>query len=98
MSYKSSIKTVSGKKGPKIFLFTLSTCVWCKKTKALFKDLGVNYSYVDVDLLEGSNQDEAVNEMGKYSPSTSFPTILIDKEVILGFDPEKINQVLNNGK
>ena len=32
----------------KIFLFALSTCVWCKKTKKLLDQFGVKYDYADV--------------------------------------------------
>jgi len=32
-------------------LYALSTCVWCKKTKELLASLGVDHSYVFVDLL-----------------------------------------------
>ena len=32
---------VDGKEASKVMLYTLSTCVWCKKTKARLKELGV---------------------------------------------------------
>ena len=76
MPYQSYIKKVSGQKAKEIMLFTLSTCIWCKKTKALLKDLGLEHSYVDVDLLFGRDQEDAYDTMNKFSHSTSFPTIM----------------------
>ena len=94
MSYKTSIVNISGKKDNDIMLFTLSTCIWCKKTKQLLKDLGLEYNYVDVDLLTGSDQDEAYNEMWKHNQSTSFPTIIINGEkIIIGFDEDELRNL-----
>jgi glutaredoxin len=52
-------KKVDGKDVGDIKMFALSTCGWCKKTKAFLSDHGIAYSYVDVDLLEGGEMDEA---------------------------------------
>jgi glutaredoxin-like protein NrdH len=57
----------------------------------LFKELAVQYNYVDVDLLEGKDQEEAMHEMGKWNKMQSFPTIVLDnKKVILGFKENEI--------
>ena len=34
-------------------MYALSTCIWCKKTKQMLKDLGVDYTFEDVDNLSG---------------------------------------------
>lgn len=95
MSYQKQIKKVPGLKVKEIMLFALSTCVWCKKTKALLKDLGLEHSYVDVDLLFGSDREEAYNEMWKHNQSTSFPTIIINngEDVIIGFEEKKLKNL-----
>jgi glutaredoxin len=91
ISYQSQIKKVAGKKIGEILIFALSTCIWCMKTKQLFKDLGVEYSYVDVDLLQGKDQEEAVAEIMKLSGMQSFPTIVLDnKKIMLGFKENEI--------
>ena len=91
ISYQSQIKKVAGKKIGDILVYALSTCIWCRKAKQLFKDLGVEYSYVDVDLLQGKDQEEAVAEIMNWSGTQSFPTIVIDnKKVILGFREDEI--------
>jgi glutaredoxin-like protein NrdH len=74
-------------------LYTLSTCIWCKKTKALLKELGVEFSYEDVDLLEGSEEERANTEMEGYANSVSFPLIILDgKNFAMGFEEEKIRK------
>jgi len=96
MPYQKYIETVSGSATNKIFLFTLSTCIWCKKTKQLLKDMGVEYSFVDVDLLEMLDQEEAYSQIEIYNPDISFPTIVINngQEVICGFNEEKIKKLI----
>lgn len=44
-------------------LYALSTCVWCKKTKKLLTELGVDFSYVYVDLLKGEEQARVIAEV-----------------------------------
>lgn len=91
ISYQTQIKKVAGKKVGDIIIFALSTCIWCRKTKQLFNELDVEYRYVDVDLLQGKDQEEAVAEMAKWNKMQSFPTIILDnKKMILGFKEQEI--------
>ena len=64
---------VEGVNRGNIRIFTLSTCVWCKKTKRLLSELGVEYSYVDVDLLEEEEKKKAEEEIRKWNPYVTFP-------------------------
>ena len=90
-------KHVEGKDKGKIRLYALSTCIWCKKTKNLLSDLDIDYYYVDVDMLEGDDKDEAVREIKKYNAGGGFPTMVInDADCITGFDEEKIKEVLGS--
>jgi len=89
------IEQVDGEDKGKIMLYALSTCVWCKKTKELLNKLGVKYSYVFVDLLEEDDKDNAIEEIKKWNPSCSFPTIVInEKECIVGYKEDKIKGVV----
>ncbi|VVB68372.1 Glutaredoxin [Candidatus Norongarragalina meridionalis] len=88
-------KRVPGKKVADVVLYAISTCPWCGKTKALLKELGVEYRYVDCDLLEGKDADEADEEVVKYNPRHSFPTMVINgKKVITGFNEDAIREAL----
>ena len=88
------IKVEGSHKGD-ILLFALSTCVWCGKTRKLLDELGVEYTYEYVDLLEGAQREAAVKELKKWNPASSFPTMIINGEkCIVGFKEEEIRQAL----
>jgi len=87
---------VDGKNRGKIMLYALSTCGWCAKTKELLRELGVEFDYTYVDLLEGTEQDEAMNRVEKFNPSGSFPTLVIDnRKSIVGFREKEIREALD---
>ena len=66
-----------------------------KKTKKLLNELGVEYDYTDVDLLDGDEEEAIMETVKKYNPSRSFPTLVIDdKRAILGFDEKEIREAL----
>ncbi len=79
----------------RIMIYTLSTCSHCKATKRFLNDNGIEYDYVDIDLLEGERRDEALDEVRVHNPSLSFPTILIGNKIIVGFKESEIREVLN---
>jgi len=86
---------VAGKNAGKITLFALSTCSWCKKTKDLLNNLGVEYDYMFVDLLQGDEKDEAIKAIEKWNPDCSFPTLVIDdSKCIVGFKEPEIKEAL----
>ncbi len=86
---------VPGKNKGKVMLYALSTCGWCKKTRALLEELGIEYDYIYVDLLEGQEQEDCVAQMGKYNPGTNFPTIVLDSDkAIIGFKEDEIRRAL----
>jgi glutaredoxin-like protein NrdH len=86
---------VPGRNAGEIKLFALSTCPWCKKTKKLFDELGVEYSFVDVDLLAGNERTEAMNTVRKWNPAGSFPTIVLNNaKCIVGFREDELREAL----
>ena len=87
------IEHVSGKNTGTVMLYALSTCGWCKRTKELLRELGIEFDYTYVDLLEGKEQDEAMNTVERFNPSGSFPTLVInDKKCIVGFREQEIRE------
>jgi len=85
------INHVEGNNKGKIILYALSTCGWCKKTKTLLSKLRIAYDYIDVDLLEGKEKERIHDEIKKWNPNVSFPTMIIKNEMcIIGYDDEKI--------
>jgi glutaredoxin-like protein NrdH len=73
-----------------IKIYTLSTCVHCKATKKLLIEYGVKYEFIDVDLLTGEAQKNVLEDVKKYNPECSFPTIIIGDKVIIGFRENEI--------
>jgi glutaredoxin-like protein NrdH len=84
------MEKVKGKKMGHIRLYALSTCGWCKKTKELLNELGVEYEYVFVDLLEEEEKDKMMDIVGQCNPRRSFPTLVIDGRCIVGFKEAEI--------
>ncbi len=88
---------VLGKNVGRIVLYALSTCIWCQKTKLLLKNLGVEHSYIDVDLLEGAERAVAMEEVRRCNPRSSFPTLIINEDrCVAGFKEDEIRMALTS--
>ncbi len=86
-----AVEHVAGKNRGTVMLYALSTCGWCARTKDLLRELGVEFDYLYVDLLEGKEQDEAMDQVEKWNPKGSFPTLVINnKKSIVGFLEKEI--------
>lgn len=88
------VEHVEGKNSGTVMLYALSTCVWCKMTRKLLTDLGIEFSYTYVDLLEGEERENTVNDVKRWNPSCSFPTVVINDSVVVGYREEKIREAL----
>ena len=89
------VNHIAGRKKGRVMLYALSTCGWCKKTRELLEQLGVEYDYTYVDLLRGDEQSAVIKEIEKYNPACSFPTLVIDsKKCIVGFKEDEIREAL----
>ncbi len=86
---------VKGRKKGEIRLYALSTCGWCAKTKELLTKLGIDFSYLYVDLLPKAEMEKAFEEVKRFNPAVSFPTVVIDgKKAIVGFREEQLREAL----
>jgi glutaredoxin-like protein NrdH len=89
------MQLVNGENKGKLVLYALSTCGWCKKTRMLLEDLGVEYNYIYVDLLEGEERKEIIEQVKKWNPQLSFPTLVVnDEKCIVGFNEDKVKETL----
>lgn len=79
---------------PQVKLYALSTCIHCKNTKAYLDQCGSQYECVFVDKLEGDERKKIIEEVKKLNPAVSFPTVVINGEVIVGFNKDKIDKAL----
>ena len=79
----------------KVKLYAISTCAWCRKTKALLEGSAVAYEVEDVDLLEGEAKERAREEVRRHNPRVSYPTLVVDDaEAVVGFDEDRIKELL----
>ncbi len=81
-----------------IRLYALSTCPWCKKTKKLLEEKELNYEAIDLDLLQGEKQKEALEKMDSLTSKRSFPLLEIGDKVIQGYKEEEIREALEDEK
>ena len=90
-----TVEHVPGKKAGQVMLYALSTCGWCKKTRSLLENLGVEYDYTYVDLLPPDEKEKTMKIVEKWNPPCSFPTMVIDnKKCIIGFQEDRIREEL----
>jgi len=75
-------------------IYSLSTCSHCKSTKKFLSECSVKYDFVDVDLLEGVERKAILEDVKKFNPKCSFPTIIIGEKVIVGYREEEIKEAL----
>jgi glutaredoxin-like protein NrdH len=75
-------------------VFALSTCSHCRDARKFLDKSGVNYDCTEVDLLDGKEQAAALEEMKKYNPGCTFPTLVIGDRVIVGNRQDEIKEAL----
>lgn len=74
----------------KIRVFTTPICPYCVTLKNFLKEKGVDFEEIDV-----SSDEKAAEEMISKSNQMGVPVVEIDDQIIVGFDKEKISQLLN---
>ena len=77
-----------------IMIYTLSTCGHCKATKRFLDECKIKFEFEDVDLLEGEERAAMLEEVKRWNPNCSFPTIIIGDKVIVGFKENEIREAL----
>ena len=72
-----------------IIIYSTPTCPWCTRVKQFLQEKNVFFQDFDVS----QNQDKA-EEMVQKSGQMGVPVVDIDGEIIVGFDKERIEEVL----
>jgi arsenate reductase-like glutaredoxin family protein len=52
---------------------------------------------VDYDLAREEEQEKILEDMSKHSSNTAFPFVMIGEEVVVGYNPERYQELLNKG-
>lgn len=73
-----------------VTIYTTPTCVYCKMSKAFFKEHNVAYQEKDV-----STDHAAAEEMVRKSGQMGVPVIDIDGKLVIGFDKPQLSQLLD---
>jgi len=73
----------------KVRVYSTPVCPWCVKAKNFLKEHNVKFDDMDV-----SRDHDATREMIEKSGQTGVPVIMIESEIIVGFDRERIAKLL----
>ena len=88
---------VAGRKSRDIMLYALSNCGWCRKTRELLEEIGVEYDYEYVDKLVGQDRDEIIRVVTSWNPKRTYPTLVIDsKTCIAGYSEDEIRDIFKD--
>jgi glutaredoxin-like YruB-family protein len=72
-----------------VVVFSQPGCAPCVALKSFLKQRGIEYIEKDV-----SQDEAAVFELVRKWKSNTTPTVVIGDEVLIGFNPERIEQLL----
>ena len=70
-------------------IYSTSTCPWCMRAKQFLKENNIEFQNLDV-----SGDQLAADEMMAKTGQMGVPVLDIDGEIIIGFDKERIKQLL----
>lgn len=77
----------------KVKIYTTPTCPYCKLAKSYMDEQGVAYEEIDV-----AADSEAAQEMVKLSGQMGVPVIMVDDEVIVGWNKTALEEALGAKK
>jgi glutaredoxin-like protein NrdH len=77
-----------------ITVYSLSTCSHCKAVKKFLGECTVKYEFVDVDTFQGEERKAILDDIKKFNPRCSFPTVIIGDKVIVGYKEKDIKEAL----
>lgn len=73
----------------KISVYGTAWCPHCHAVKEFFKEKGIKFEDIDIE-----KEQEKAKEMIEKSGQMGVPVIVINDEIIVGFDKEKIERLL----
>jgi glutaredoxin len=76
-------------------MYTISTCSHCRAAKRFLSDCGIKYEFTDVDMVDREEREAILEDVRKFNPRCSFPTIVIGETVVVGFKESEIKEALH---
>ncbi|MFX1375655.1 MAG: glutaredoxin family protein [Promethearchaeota archaeon] len=92
-------KEVEGEKGAdeNIIIFTLSTCMWCKKCKRFLNDRSMKYRYIDIDKIDLKDKSKILDYLrSKYQSRISYPFLVCKSGYVVGYNPNQYEELFKN--
>jgi glutaredoxin-like protein NrdH len=77
-----------------IKLFGLSSCSHCKSLRNFLMDSAVEFDWTYVDMLVGEERNRTMKELKAVNPSCSFPTLVVEGDVVVGFKKDKVRDLI----
>lgn len=77
-----------------IVLYSLSTCSFCQAIKKMLTDLNIEFTCFEADELSPDEKKNALRELRKVNPKCSFPTVVVDDSVIVGYKIQEIKETI----
>lgn len=77
-----------------IKVYALSTCAHCKALLTFLQDHRFVFESVNVDELLGKERRDMVKEVKIVNKRCSFPTTVIDEQVVVGFKENELREAL----
>jgi len=79
-----------------VSIYTLSSCMWCKKCKAYLKERDIKYKYIDIDNLTSKQKSEILEYLREnYKPDRiAYPFLVCDDKFVVGYDPNKYEEII----
>src|SRR4030042_3155835 len=77
-----------------VLLYSLSTCPSCRATKKLLKKCDIRFEFTDLDLLGVEVRKAMIQKLKSQNLELSFPTLLIEGKVIVGYKEKEILETL----
>jgi glutaredoxin-like protein NrdH len=79
-----------------VLMYALSTCMWCRRTKAFLQHHTVAYEYIDVDLQNRLTKHAIIQDILRRGGQLTYPTLIIDDTILIqGYHIDKIAEALN---
>ena len=75
-------------------VYSLSTCSHCKQAKKFLGECTIKYEFIDIDTLQGDERKAILEDVRKFNPRCSFPTIIIGEKVVIGYKEKEIKEAL----
>lgn len=85
--YNNPVKRVTAENKGTAVLYVTADCIYCAQIKEIFDDK--NFSYVEYDIDKNPKARSDMYELG----GKGVPLLLVNEEVIPGFNPDKVLQI-----